>query len=209
MSHLRRPVHSRHHPLHVTLRVRPGVSALRQWELFVEVRRALAASRERFGFRLVHFSVQRDHLHLLAEAENRLALSRGLQGLSVRVARAINRRLKRRGKVFADRYHARALTTPRAARWALRYVLLNARKHERGARALPFGFVDSCSSAAWFDGFARPLELVFGVRECREEFRIRHALDSPVVAARTWLLTAGQRHLAPFDVDDAPSTLSR
>ena len=154
--------------------------------MFVEVRRALPAGRERFGFRLVHFSVQRDPLHLLAEAENRRALSRGVQGLAVRVARAVNRRLRRRGRVFADRYHARALKTPRAARWALRYVLLNVRKHEPGA--VPSGFVDGCSSAAWFNGFAR----------------VRYALDSPVVAPRTWLLTVGQERAGPFDVDDMP-----
>jgi len=211
-SHLRRPMHCRHHPLHVTLRARQGLSTLRKHEVFLEVRRALAAGRERFGFRLVHFSVQRDHLHLLAEAADRRALSRGVQGLAIRLARAINRRLRRRGKVFAARYHARALKTPRAVRWALRYVLLNVRKHERDA--VPFGFVDSCSSAAWFDGFARPRELVFGARECRAAFRAqaviapgaasRSPLASPVVAARTWLLTVGQSRMAPFDVDDAP-----
>ena len=162
------------------------------------------AGRERFGFRLVHFSVQRDHLHLLAEASDRRALSRGVQGLSIRVARAINRWLVRRGKVFSDRYHARALKTPRTVRWALRYVLLNVRKHERGVDAVPFGFVDGCSSAAWFDGFARPPELVFGARECREEFRAHHALDSPVVPPCTWLLTVGQRRVPPFDVDEVP-----
>jgi REP element-mobilizing transposase RayT len=189
--------------LHVTLRVRQGLSALREHEVFLEVRRALVAGRERFGFRLVHFSVQSDHLHLLAEAADRRALSRGVQGLSVRLARAINRRLRRHGKVFADRYHARALKTPRAVRWALRYVLLNVRKHER--HAVPFGFVDPCSSAAWFDRFARPRELVFGARECRAAFRTQHALDAPVVAARTWLLTVGQYRLTPFDVDDTPS----
>jgi REP element-mobilizing transposase RayT len=178
---------------------------LRQHELFIEVRRALVAGRERFGFRLVHFSVQRDHLHLLAEAASRLSLSRGVQGLSVRVARAVNRQLQRRGKVFADRYHARALKTPRSVRWALRYVLLNVRKHECGAWSVPFGFVDGCSSAAWFNGFARPPELICGARQCREEFRARHALDSPVVAARTWLLAVGPTRAAPFDVDDVPS----
>jgi len=202
VSHRRRPAHAKCHPLHVTLRVRRGLTALREHRLFLEVRRALVAGRERFGFRLVHFSVQRDHLHLLVEAENRRALSRGLQGLSIRVARAINRRLRRRGKVFADRYHARALKTPRAARWALRYVLLNVRKHEPGA--VPFGFVDGCSSSAWFKGFARPAELVFGARQCRNEFRELHALDSPVLAARTWLLTEGQCRAGPFDVDDMP-----
>jgi REP element-mobilizing transposase RayT len=178
--------------------------ALREHELFIEVRRALVAGRERFGFRLVHFSVQRDHLHLLAEAAHRRALSRGVQGLSVRVARAINRRLQRHGKVFADRYQARALKTPRAVRWALRYVLLNVRKHERGAWGVPFGFVDGCSSAAWFEGFARPPELIFGARQCRQEFRARHGLESPVVAARTWLLAVGPTLVAPFDVDEVP-----
>lgn len=204
VAHLRRPPHAERHPLHVTLRIRRGLPALREHELFIEVRGALVAGRERFGFRLVHFSIQRDHLHLLAEAANRRALSRGVQGLSVRVARAINRRLQRRGKVFADRYHARALKTPRSVRWALRYVLLNVRKHERGAWGVPFGFVDGCSSAAWFNGFARPAALIFGARQCREEFRARHGLDSPVVAARTWLLAVSPARGAPFDIDDVP-----
>jgi len=199
---------------HITLRIRQGLSALREHAVFLEVRRALVAGRDRdrdrFGFRLVHLfrpeRAKRDHLHLLAEAVDRRALSRGVQGLSVRLARAIHRRLQRHGKVFADRYHARALKTPRTVHWALRYVLLNARKHERGALAVPFGFVDPCSSAAWFDGFARPPELVFGARECRAAFQAYNALDSPVVGARTWLLTAGQSRVKPFDVDDAPGT---
>ena len=120
VSHLRRPVLSPRHPLHVTLRVVAGLPSLRRWGLFTEVRSALARAQERFGFRLVHFSVQSNHLHLIAEAADRCALSRGLQGLTVRVARAVNRRLQRTGRLFADRYHARALKTPRAAHFALR-----------------------------------------------------------------------------------------
>jgi len=100
--------------------------------LFSAVRKALAEGKQHFGFSLVHFSVQRDHLHLIAEASDRRALSRGIQGLSIRVARAVNRQLARKGRLFSDRYHARALKTPREVRFALRYVLLNARKHTRG-----------------------------------------------------------------------------
>jgi REP element-mobilizing transposase RayT len=85
------------------LRVRRGLPSLRAHALFGRVRRALAQGRERFGFRLVHFSVQRDHLHLLVEAGDRRALSRGVQGLSVRIARAANGELGRKGRVFADR----------------------------------------------------------------------------------------------------------
>jgi REP element-mobilizing transposase RayT len=210
VSHLRRPALSRHHPVHVTLRVGTGLPSLRG-ALFAKVREALAEGQERFGFRLVHFSVQSNHLHLIAEAADRRALSRGMQGISIRVARAVNRELARSGRVFADRYHARALKTARAAYFALRYVLLNARKHERSSRTarakgaeLPMGFVDSCSSAPWFDGFGRPAELAFGAALARERWRASSERVAPVVPARTWLLRRGVRRHAAFDMDDAP-----
>lgn len=138
--HRTRPVHTRAHPVHVTLRVRAGLPSLRVGRVFPAVRDALRrASRE--DFRLVHFSVQRDHLHLLVEGDSRERLIRGIQGLEVRVARAVNRVLSRRGPVFGDRYHARALPTPREVRNALVYVLRNFIKHEPGARG-----ADPCAS---------------------------------------------------------------
>lgn len=206
VSHLRRPQLSRHHPLHVTLRLVTGVPSLRTQALFVSVRGALAEGRERFGFRLVHFSVQSDHVHLIAEAADRRGLSRGVQGLSVRVARAVNGQLERKGRVFADRYHARALTTPRAVRYALRYMLLNARKHQQrpAGGALPFGFIDSRSSAAWFQGFRRAGELVFGLTAARAEWREASELGAPVVMPKSWLLRVGYRRPGGFDVDEVP-----
>jgi hypothetical protein len=94
--------------------------------------------------------VQRDHLHLIVEAEDTRSLSRAMQGLSVRIAKALNRALGRKGKVFADRFHDRVLTSPKQVRHALAYVLCNARKHGvappiRGG-AGP-SWVDPCSSA--------------------------------------------------------------
>jgi hypothetical protein len=196
--------------------------------LFIAVRKALAEGKQHFGFSLVHFSVQRDHLHLIAEASDQRALSRGIQGLSIRVARAVNRHLARKGRLFADRYHARALTTPRAVKFALRYVLLNARKHARGPRGrtaqgprgrtaqgpMPFdvgtdgiasGFVDSRSSAPWFRGFSRPEELVFGARQARAEWlRSSGSLEPPVVPPDCWLLRVGQQRAGPIDVDAVP-----
>jgi putative transposase len=192
------------------LRVQSGVRSLRDPALFRAVRQALADGKGRFGFSLSQFSVQRDHLHLIAEAHDRRALSRGVQGLSIRIARTVNRQLERKGRLFADRYHARALTTPRAVKFALPYVLLNARKHapappSAGLDGIAAGFVDSRSSAPWFDAFARPEALAFGAREARDDWR--HASGStepPVMRARTWLLrTCLQRH-GPFDCDDVP-----
>jgi putative transposase len=212
VSHLRRPAQSRHHPLHVTLRVQRGVRSLRDPALFRTVRQALADGKDRFGFSLIQFSVQRDHLHLIAEAHDRRALSRGIQGLSIRVARAVNRQLERQGRLFADRYHARALTTPRAVKFALRYVLLNARKHapappSHGLDGIIPGFVDACSSAPWFRAFARPEALAFGAQEARDDWqRASGSTEPPVLSPHTWLLrTCLQRH-GTFDSDDAPGS---
>jgi len=207
VSHLKRPSLSRLHALHVTLRIVAGLPSLRTSTLFARVRQALAHAQQRFGFRLVHFSVQTNHLHLIAETEDARALARGLQGLCVRVARAVNRQLSRTGRVFADRYHARALRTPRAAHSALRYVLLNARKHHGTSRSpkLPPGFIDACSSAPWFDGFCRPSELAFGARAARVGWSEASSLEAPVVPPRTWLLRAGVERYGGVDIDDVPS----
>jgi hypothetical protein len=170
------------------------------------VRGALANSSLRAGFRLVHFSVQRDHLHLIAEASERIALARGVQALAIRVARAVNSCLGRKGKVFADRYHARALSTPRAVRFAVRYVLLNANKHERGAHRVRPGHVDGCSSAPWFEGFARPIHRISGAAGARRDWQqASGSSEPPVVAPRSWLLSVGLSRAGPFDVDEMPS----
>ena len=207
VAHLRRAAHARQHPLHVTLRVQHGLRSLREPALFARVRRAMAAGRSRFGFALVHFSVQRDHLHLIAEAEDQRALARGVQGLTIRVARAVNAQLRRKGRVFADRYHARALKSPRAVRWAVRYVLMNVRKHTaRTETKLAVGFVDPCSSSAWFAGFARPEGLAFGAHAVRSEWAAANGPAPPVEAARCWLLRVGYQRAGPIDVDDVPGT---
>ncbi|MEW6073566.1 MAG: peptide MFS transporter [Planctomycetota bacterium] len=113
------------------------------------MRAAFAGGKERFGFRLIHYSVLANHLHLIGEAQNRRALSRGMQGLAVRIAKGLNRHWGRRGKVFADRYHDHILRTPREVRSALAYVLRNAARHGVGGAG-----ADPYSSGRWFDGWA-------------------------------------------------------
>jgi putative transposase len=166
VSHLEREGFPSRHPVHVTLRALPGVGYLRGWRLFQAILGAIRQAQERFGVRIVHFSVQGNHLHLLVEADGAESLSRGMQGLSIRIARAVNRVAGRRGKVFADRYHAHILGTRREVAYALRYVLENFRHHLRPDVA-PVG-EDPCSSAAWLS--------------------VSLSADAPVVAPRTWLL---------------------
>jgi hypothetical protein len=108
----------------------------------------------RDDFRIAHYSVQANHVHLIVEAENAKALSSGVRGLMVRVARRVNRLLFRRGHFWGDRWHGHALTGPRQVRNALVYVLQNHRKH---ARSPTVPLLDPLSSAQWFEGFAAAL----------------------------------------------------
>jgi putative transposase len=189
VAHRTRAVHRRYHPVHVTLRAREGLPPLRERALFGAVKRAIrGASRSPAvgaAFRVTVFSVQSNHLHLVVEAHDSSTLSRGMQGLSVRVARAINGVLGARGRVFRERYHARELRTPLQVRNALVYVLMNAKKH--GGH---FARTDAFSSAPWFGGFA---ERVVPPTE-----------ESPVVAARTWLGAHGWRRRGLVRFDERP-----
>ena len=185
----RRHTHDPRVPVHVTLRASRGLLSLREARIFQVVRTALADA-SRGAFRVLHFSVQADHVHLLVEADAHSALVRGLQGLAIRLARAVNRLLGRRAGVWSHRYHARQLRTPREVRHALVYVLNNWRKHLPGARGL-----DPCSSAPWFTGWRPPVTVVGGA--------------TPVVAARTWLLRVAWRRYGPIDIEEAPRPRGR
>ena len=122
-------------PVHVTWRMREDVWQLRTRRCFTALARAFWGGANRFGFRLVHYSVQGNHVHLLVEAEDERALSRGMNGLGVRVAKGLNRVMRRSGKVLDDRYHGHILRTPTEVRRARGYLLQNAAHHtgRRGA----------------------------------------------------------------------------
>jgi putative transposase len=179
VPHRARPRHRAAHPVHVTLRARAGLPPFRDGGIFGEMRGAIRGANRSpavgEAFRVVEFSVQRDHVHFIVEAHDADALSRGVRGLAIRLARAVNRALGASGPVWGDRYEARELATPRAVRNAIVYVLMNAKKHGmRTSRG-----IDAFSSAPWFAGFA--------VRAPpRDEAR-------PVFAARTWLGSVGWR----------------
>src|SRR4051812_32438868 len=103
MPHLKRPEFAARHPVHVTLRLLPGIGFLRGFSRKRAVEDALRAARERFGMRIVHYSIQGQHLHLIVEADDPSSFSRAMQGLAIRLARALNRVARRTGKVFSDR----------------------------------------------------------------------------------------------------------
>src|SRR5262245_10567275 len=163
-------------PMHVTIRLRRGIPTLRQPRFVRRFRTSLAEACVRHGFRVVHYSIQRDHLHLLIEAQNNHSIACGMKSVGARIGKLANRVFGRRGKVLDGRYHLRPLHTPLEVRRALRYVLLNHRHHAAG-RATP----DPASSGRWFDGW-RVATAAPNTTDTHE-----------VAAARTWLLQTGWR----------------
>ncbi len=188
-------------PAHVTLRLLPGLPSLRTVPVVHAIEASFAKGCERGSFRLVHYSLQGNHAHLIVEAHDREALGRGMKSVGARLARAVNRVARRSGRVLADRYHCRLLPTPREVRSALRYVLLNARRHAGRARKRVGRIVvrlDPASSARWFDGWRGSLPA--------DEMASPRAGPTAVAVARarTWLLRIGWRRHGLLDPADVP-----
>ena len=179
--------------MHVTVRMRADVPRLRNFELCAVLRRAFVYGCKKDEFRICQFSIQGNHIHLMCEASNNRALSRGIQGWSVRVARGLNAKLGRKGSVFEDRYHVEIVKTPKQCRAALCYVLQNARRH-RAHLDPTYNGMDPFSSAWWFDGWAD------------EKWRV--GLGPPdmrsVAAPQTWLLREGWRRPGLLAIVEGP-----
>jgi putative transposase len=188
--HRARAKHRAAHPVHVTMR-----SSLRSLRSQYVVRTVLGALRHsnRERFRIVHHSVQANHLHLIVEADDKGALSSGMRGLAVRLARRVNKLLFRRGMFWADRWHGHTLESPRQVRNALVYVLQNHKKHSRSKLAPA---LDAYSSAEWFDGFAKPIPSSF-----------RSIGQPSVCLPQTWLLRVGWRRRGRISVSEVPRSV--
>jgi REP element-mobilizing transposase RayT len=158
---------------------------LRRRDVWKAIQWALAITVRRSDFRICHLSIQGNHIHLIVEADDARALARGMQGFQISCAKQMNGRIsvagqRRRGRVFADRFHARALDKPAMVRNALAYVLNNWR-HHRDPFQQPRARLDPYSTAAQFAGWIDEPDTF--VRNEGERL--------PVAYPTTWLLTEG------------------
>jgi len=204
--HAARPGFKACHPLHVVLRVAPEVGSLRRRAMYKAIREATITAALRERFRIVHVSLQRTHVHLIVEAEHKTALARGMQGFSISAARHINTALgdgvhRRRGRVFADRYHVEVITSPARARHTIAYVLCNWRRHKEDREGLPSTWlVDPFSTGILFPDW-QELDGQAWLWPIRDGY-------DPMIVRRpaTWLLAEGwKRHGRPISAREVPS----
>lgn len=174
----------------MTVRVIREVKNLRTDKAMRAIRRALAVVVGEQAFRIVHFSLQGNHMHLLVEADHKRAMGDGMHSFLISAARQLNRELGREGTVFPDRYHQRVIKSPRQCRNAISYVLNNWRRHDEDLFGKPRTWLlDPYSSAINFGGWRELAgsNRLFSAPEGYE----RPATCSP----QTWLLRVGwERH---------------
>jgi REP element-mobilizing transposase RayT len=206
--HKRRAAVDRRHPQHVTLRVVGDIPNLRTPDTYRAIRQAFHVTGERHDFRIVHFSIQGNHIHLLVEAESKQALALGVKGFQVSAAKRINALVRdangkrRRGQVFADRYHVHPLKTVEEVRNAICYVLNNFRKH--GVRRGPFlfdGKLDPYSSAVFFPGWR---ERTTPAIHIPPEYEVPR-----VCSPETWLLKESWKRARPISCFEVPGPHDR
>jgi hypothetical protein len=194
VAHRPRPIIKKKTPVHVTVKLVREVGGLRRRKLIDAMRAAFRGGKIKDGFRICQFSIQHDHMHVVSEADSNEALARGIQGWEIRVAKRINRKLGRKGKVFADRFHAVPVRSPRQLRNTLCYVLNNGHRH--GEQIDPrWNGIDPFSSAWHFAGWSHD--------------RWRRGLDPPggeptVAPAEGWLLKTGWLRWGRIGVAEVP-----
>ena len=206
--HRLRPELKARNPVHVVLRVVSAVGNLRRRATYKAVREATLTTARREDFRIVHLSIQRNHLHLLVEADHKGALALGMQGFQISAAKHLNAAIskdrpgsRRRGAVFPDRYYAEVITTPTQARHALNYVMNNWRKHQEDRADVARTWkIDPFSTAIMFPGWSEYGDQPF-------LWRGPPTYDPLVVyQPRTWLLREGyKRGGPPISVREVPS----
>jgi len=207
--HCARPKVKPSQALHVVLRVVPAVGSLRRRKTYQALRYATIVAAVRERIRIVHISLQRTHVHLLVEAANAKALARGMQGFQISAARNINTMLgedrfrRRRGPVFADRYHLEVITSPTRARHAISYVLGNFRKHGEDRTGLASTWlVDPFSSGISFPDWKEleDKDLMWPLRETYDPLVVRRPAS--------WLLREGWKLAGPISAREVPSRRS-
>src|SRR5215467_4339477 len=209
-SHQRRQRFRKSDPLHVVLRATRAVGRLRKRDIYLAVREATLVSFRRDNFRIVHLSIQHNHVHLLVEADDVNALARGMQSFQISAAKHINAAISKRhgqrrtGCVFPDRYHVEVITSRRGARHALAYVLNNWRRHgEHRAAVARTWKIDPFSSGDSFDGWRELAESPVMWKTPKTY------LGMPVWRPRTWLLREGWRMYGLVGATEIPGPKAR
>ena len=222
-NHISREQVTARTPVHVTLKLQPRLfgihdhlrdgefSSLRHRDYLIMFADAVRGAGK-FGLRVLQYSIQQNHVHLIAEADTALAFARGMQSLTISFAKRLRNRLRQpSGKVFLGRYHAHVLKTPTEVKNTLFYVLQNTARHWEKARVRQARHAGAAASKTQktnmiiqdpfssVQSFANP-EKLFGIMASTSEAKkylagVKHVTQAAagdfLSKPKSWLLNVG------------------
>jgi REP element-mobilizing transposase RayT len=118
-------------PLHINFKFRTRIKNKQSLRI---LKRAMEKAAMH-GLRIIHFSMQSNHMHFIMEAPNNEILTRGMRALTISFAKGL-----KQGRIQVERYHLHVLRTVREAKNAISYVLFNKQKHEKGTYSVIDGY---------------------------------------------------------------------
>lgn len=180
VNHMKRDKVEAKFPMHLTLKMKPGLKSLRSPKMTLAFKESLSKAKAK-GLRVIHFALESNHAHLFTEANDNGTLRSGMASLGSSFGKAVRKINDGKGSVFDGRYHVRVLKTPRETKHAMAYVLLNHSKHQK-----TFAYQDEKSSAFHF-GEWRTL-LGEGYRNTKTR-----ALPECLSEPKSWLARTGWR----------------
>ncbi len=143
IRHTNRPHIKKPASLHLTIKVKKKKAEIKNKSVLKILKRAILNARKQ-GLRVIHFSLEYDHVHLLIEADNNLILGKGMQAFGVTLSKAINRLKKLKGGVYKHRYHFRQISSTRELKIVMNYIFTNGLKHGTAKSILnPFNSIQA------------------------------------------------------------------
>lgn len=143
IRHIERELITKETVLHLTLKIKKEKSSLKNKFILKTLQNSIKKARL-LGLKVLQYTLEYDHVHLLVEASNNISLGKGMQSLGISFSKGINKIKGQKGSVFKTRYHFRKLKTPQEIKNALSYILGNGIKHKEAFSILsPYNSLSS------------------------------------------------------------------
>ena len=160
VAHRKRESVKPRHALHINFRVKVQIKN----KLSLQILKRAIQNARTHGLKIIHFSLQSNHVHLLVEAANKEILTRGMRSLTITFSKGVDK-----GRIQLERYHLHVLKTLQETKNATHYVLFNEQKHSGLKRA----YISDYSSLGWvrdLKSLAKSAKMTIILKKVQENF---------------------------------------
>ena len=187
IRHIARDEFNRLTVLHLTVKIDRAKAGLKNKQTLKLLWHAIKKARLK-GLKIIHYTLEFDHIHLLVEADNKAIVGTGMQSFGISLSKGINKIKGLSGQVFKTRYHFRKLKTPTEVKNVIHYILGNSIKHKSSS------FINQYNSLVRVDSFKElypgfELRLISTIEESDFLYRLRTYLNMLLPEPQSFLIS--------------------